>query len=191
MRTFVLVLCLVGHCYASFWSFDGHGGGLTLGEISLDHHHDLPAISLGEHGHELTPLESVDHGWHGWQGGWDEQISIGHAGHGIKVIPVVKHIGIPVVKEVEIKIPHPVVQTVPQPYPVAVPVPQPVPYEVIKPVFTKVEKKVPTPVEKIIPVKVEKPVPFKVYKHIPVPVEKPVPIKIPVYKTVYHKSGWH
>ncbi|XP_035728654.1 uncharacterized protein LOC118444470 [Vespa mandarinia] len=163
----------------------GHtGGSLTLGEISLHHEDELPGIDLGETGGHSGDLDSgISLGSHGGYGGYG-----GHGGH---IVTSVKHIGVPVVKDVPFKIPKITVQTEPQPYPVNVFVSKPVPYEVVKPVITKVEKKVPTPVEKIIPYKIEKPVPFKVYKHIPVPVSKPIPIKIPIYKTIVHKSGHH
>jgi hypothetical protein len=44
------------------------------------------------------------------------------------------------------------------------------------------------PVDKNVPVEVEKPVQFYVEKHFPVYVNRPYPVKIPVVKTVIHKS---
>ncbi|KAL6263875.1 hypothetical protein P5V15_003956 [Pogonomyrmex californicus] len=183
MKKIIVLLAVVACSYSSGWDFGNHdGGGLTLGEISVDHH-DLGAFNLG--GTESHSLDTLDdhssilnkiNGWHS-----------GGSLHGAHVIPVVKHIGVPTIKKVPISVPHPVVETVPQPYPVHVIVPKPVPFQVEKQVIKTVEKKVPTPVEKIIPVKVEKPVPFHVVKHVPVPVEKPIPIKIPIYKTIVHK----
>ncbi|XP_011158347.1 uncharacterized protein LOC105194909 [Solenopsis invicta] len=181
MKKIIVLLGVVACSYSSDWDFGNHGGGgLTLGEISVDHH-DLGAFNLG--GTESHSLDFLgDHlptkvsDWHLGIGGL----------HGANVIPIIKHIGVPTIKKVPISVPHPVVETVPQPYPLHVLVPKPVPFEVEKHVFKTVEKKVPTPVEKIIPVKVEKPVPFHVVKHVPVPVEKPFPIKIPIYKTIVH-----
>ncbi|XP_077271103.1 uncharacterized protein LOC143902245 [Temnothorax americanus] len=178
MKKIIVLLGVVACSYSSHWDFEHHGdNGLTLGEISLDHH-DLGAFSLGEsHSLDLLgglPIKVSD--WHSTISGL----------HGVNVIPIVKHIGIPTIQQVPISVPHPVVQTVPQPYPVHVLVPKPVPFEVEKQVFKTVEKKVPTPIEKIIPIKIEKPVPFHVVKHVAVPVEKPFPIKIPVYKTIVH-----
>ncbi|XP_050454872.1 valine-rich protein-like [Cataglyphis hispanica] len=182
MKKIIVLLGIVACSYSSNWGNYG-GGELTLGEISVDHH-DLGSFDLGKTGsHTLdflgdhSPLLNEISGWH-------SDIS----SHGAKIIPVVKHVGIPTIKKVPISIPHPVVQTIPQPYPVAVVIPKPVPYEVEKQIIKTVEKKVPTPVEKIIPFKIEKPVPFHVVKHVPVPVEKPIPIKIPIYKTIVHKS---
>ncbi|XP_011874146.1 PREDICTED: proline-rich protein 4-like [Vollenhovia emeryi] len=180
MKKIIVLLGVVACSYSSDWNLGNHGG-LTLGEISLDHH-DLGAFSLGG-----TESHSLD-----WFGGhlpikvsdWHSSIS---GLHGANIIPTTKYIGIPTIQKVPISVPHPVVETVPQPYPVHVIVSKPVPFEVEKQVFKTVEKKVPTPVEKIIPIKIEKPVPFHVVKHVPVPVEKPIPIKIPVYKTIVHK----
>ncbi|XP_018364034.1 PREDICTED: uncharacterized protein LOC108761803 [Trachymyrmex cornetzi] len=178
MKKIIVLLGVITCSYSSDWNFGNHddGGGLTLGEISLDHYglggtesHSLDL--LGGH----SPIKISD--WH--------SATSGH--HGINVIPKVKHIGIPTVQKIPINIPHPVVETVPQPYPVPLVVPKPVPFQVEKQVIKTVEKKIPTPVEKIIPVKIEKPVPFHVVKHVPIPVEKPIPIKIPIYKTIVHK----
>ncbi|XP_011149725.1 uncharacterized protein LOC105189365 [Harpegnathos saltator] len=190
MKTIIVLFGVVTFSCCSKWDFgnhDGLGNGLTLGEISLDHH-DLGAFSLGKtDGHSLDLLE--DHQIiSNKASGWHTDTSSFHGGH---VIPVYKNIGIPTIKKVPVSIPHPVVQTVAQPYPVPVVISKPVPYEVEKQVITTVEKKVPTPVEKIIPVPIEKLVPFPVVKHVPVPVAKPIPIKIPVYKTIVHKVKGH
>ncbi|XP_066585109.1 uncharacterized protein [Prorops nasuta] len=179
---YLLFLGIIQYCWTS--GIIHGGGGLTLGEISVDHHCVLPEITLGD------DTSNNGFGGHGWSSGheilgWDADVSIGHHGSA-HIIPVVEHIGIPVIKKVDIPVPHPIVETVPQPYPVPMVVQKPVPYEVIKPVFKTVEKKVPTPVEKIIPVKVEKPVPYTVVKPVPHYVPKPVPIKVPVYKTIVH-----
>ncbi|XP_072767267.1 uncharacterized protein [Anoplolepis gracilipes] len=185
MKKIIVLLGIIAYSYSSNWSFENDGGGgLTLGEISIDHH-DVGTFNLGRTGsHSLDFLE--DHS------PFLNKINDWHSDitnlHGANVIPVVKHIGIPTIKKIPINIPHLVVQTVPQPYPVTVVIPKPVPYEVEKQIIKTVEKKIPTPVEKIIPVKIEKPVPFHVVKYVPVPVEKPIPIKIPIYKTVIHKS---
>ncbi|XP_014467864.1 PREDICTED: uncharacterized protein LOC106740913 [Dinoponera quadriceps] len=184
MKKIIVLFGVIACSCCSNWNFESHGGhGITLGEISIDHH-DMGVFSLGKtDGHSLNFLD--DHSsFLSNINGWHSDISSSHGGH---VIPVVKHIGIPTIKKIPLNVPHPVVQTVIQPYPVAVVIPKPVPFEVEKQVIKTVEKKVPTPVEKIIPVKIEKLVPFHVVKHVPIPVEKPFPVKIPIYKTIVHK----
>lgn len=57
----IVLLGVVAYSFGSDWGFGDHGGGgLTLGEISLDHH-DLGTFSLGGTGLNVYFLSSINY----------------------------------------------------------------------------------------------------------------------------------
>lgn len=57
----IVLLGVIACSYSSDWDLGNHGdGGLTLGEISIDHH-DLGAFNLGETGLKIYFLLPVNY----------------------------------------------------------------------------------------------------------------------------------
>lgn len=75
--------------------------------------------------------------------------------------------------------------------------PYPFPVKQVKTIVETKEEEISVPVTKHIPVKIEKkipfkveiPVPYKVIKYVKVYIPKPFPVRVPIYKTIVHKSS--
>ncbi|XP_037943708.1 uncharacterized protein LOC119676539 [Teleopsis dalmanni] len=110
-----------------------------------------------------------------------------------KFVPIPKYhqVQVPFNQTVNIEIPRPVITTVPRPLPIKIPVTKTVTVPQIQEIKIPIEKIKPFPVQQSVPYLVEKRVPYYVQKQVVTPFYYPYPVKVPIIKTITHKTSAH